>query len=361
MIGEFRTAPDGGGAMSLGEIERGLARLRANDDGTPGARASVLNLIVVTNEEAAEGVTRVINELSGRYPSRALVMISDPEEERTNLEIGISVFCNVRGGGNTNVCAEGVTLHVEGPPARHLESLAGPLLLPDLPVFLWYPNGDIPASPRCDGMAALADRIVLDTGAADDPESSLRAVLELVRHEETPAVGDLQWAGLSPWRSLVTELFSHTERAGSLQEIRRVEVQYAPDARSRALLFSGWLSSCLGWQPESVSRTEGGGREISFSGPSGTVTVLLTPNDSDAALRRVRLLCDGGFSFEVSRHRESTDARSCVLRDGEPIGERTVHLGPSDTGALLGEELRLVGRDEVYEAALRRAVEILNL
>ncbi|CAA9471519.1 MAG: hypothetical protein AVDCRST_MAG25-2084 [uncultured Rubrobacteraceae bacterium] len=362
MIGEFRTVGDGGGgAMSLSEIERGLSRLRANDDGTIGARASVLNLIVVTDEESAEGVTRVINELSGRYPSRALVMISDPEEERANLEIGISVFCNVRGGAGTNVCAEGVTLHVEGPPARHLESLAGPLLLPDLPVFLWYPNGNTPASPKCDGMAALAGRIVLDTGAAPDPESSLRAVADLVGHEETPAVGDLQWAALSPWRSLVRDLFTPPERAGELGRIRRVEVQYAPDARSRALLFAGWLSSCLGWRPEAASRTDEGGRELTFAGPSGTVTVLLTPNDSDAALRTVRLRCDDGLSFEVSRHRESTDARSTVLRGDEPVGERTVHLGPSDTGALLGEELRLVARDEIYEAALHRAVEILNL
>ncbi len=347
--------------MSVAEIERGLARLRANDDGSPGARASVLNLIVVTNEESAEGVARIVNELSGRYPSRVLVMISDPEEERTNLEIGLSVFCNTRGGGGANVCAEGVTLHVEGPPANHLESLAGPLLLPDLPVFLWYPNGDIPASPRCDGMAALAGRIVIDTGAADDPEGSLKTVAALVDHEETPAVGDLQWVALSTWRSLVADLFAPPERGCELEKIRRVEVQYAPDAGSRALLFSGWLSSCLGWRPESASPTEDGGRELAFSGPSGPVAIHLTPNESDAALRRVRLRCDGELTFEVSRGREAKHARSAVLRGDEVIGERTVHLGPSDTGALLGEELRLVGRDEVYEAALRRAVEILGL
>ncbi len=361
MIGESRALPDGGGAMSVAEIERGLARLRANDDGVVGARASVMNLIVVTDEESAEGVTRVINELSGRYPSRALVLISDPEEERTNLEVGFSVFCNARGGGNTNVYAEGVTLHVEGPPARHLESFAGPLLIPDLPVFLWYPNGAIPASPACDGMSALAGRLVLDTGAADDPEGSLRAVAHLVGHEESPAVGDLQWSALSPWRSLVTDLFAPPGRAAELEKIRRVEVQYAPDAGSRALLFSGWLSSCLGWRPESASRMEDGGREFVFSGPSGAVTVHLIPNPSDAALRQAKLLCDGDLTFEVSRHREAINARSRVLRGGEMIGERTVHLGPSDTGAFLGEELRLVGRDEIYEAALRRAVEILDL
>ena len=350
-----------GGAMSVAEIERGLARLRANEDGSLGARARVLNLVVVTDEESAEEVTRIIDELSGRYPSRALVLISDPEEERTNLEVGLSVFRSTRGGGGAKVYAEGVTLHVEGPPASHLESLAGPLLIPDLPVFLWYPNGDIPASPRCDGMAALAGRIVLDTGAAEDPEGSLRAVAELVGQEETPAVGDLQWAALSPWRSLVTDLFAPPERAGELEKIRRVEVQYAPDARSRALLFAGWLSSCLGWRPEAASRAEDGGRELAFSGPSGPVTVRLAPNPSEAALRRARLVCDGGLTFEVSRHREAADARSCVLRGDCLVGERTVHLGPSGVGALLGEELRLVGRDEVYEAALRRAVEILNL
>lgn len=361
MIGELRTSPDGGRAMSLEEIERGLASLRANDDGVPGARASVLNLIVVTNEESADGVTRVINELSGRYPSRALVMISDPEEEQANLEIWLSVFCNVRGEGNTNVCAEGVTLHVEGPPANHLESLAGPLLIPDLPVFLWYPNGDVPASPRCDGMSALAGRIVLDTSAAEDPEGSLRAVVELVAHEDTPAVGDLQWAALSPLRSLVADLFAPPERAGELERVRRVEVQYAPDAQSRALLFAGWLSSCLGWRPESASRMEDGGRELVFSGPSGAVAVRLVPNESEAALRRVRLVCDDGLTFQVSRSsREATAARSAVLRGDDVVGERTVHLGPNDTGALLGEELRLVGRDEVYEAALRRAVEALD-
>ena len=359
MIGEHRTASDGGRAMSLAEIERGLARLRAGDDGVPGARASVLNLIVVTDEESAEGVSQVINELSGRYPSRAIVLISDPEEEYTNLEVGLSVFCNAR-GGDANVCAEGVTLHVEGPPAEHLESFAGPLLIPDLPVFLWYPNGDIPASPRCDGMAALAGRIVLDTGVADDTEGTLRAVAELVGHEETPAVGDLQWAALSPWRSLVTELFAPPERAGELANIRRVEVHYAPDAHSRALLFAGWLSSCLGWRPGSSSRTGAGGHDLVLSGPSGEITVHLAPNDSDAAMRTVRLHCDGDLTFEVSRHREASEARSRVLRGEEVIGERTVHLGSSDTGAFLGEELRLVGPDEVYEASLRCAVELLH-
>lgn len=205
--------------MSVAQIERELARLRMNEDGSLGARASVLNLIVVTSEESAPEVARVVSELSGDYPSRAILMISDPDEGEANLEIGLSAFCGVRhgmpGGAGNQVCAEQITVHAEGTPAEHLESLAGPLLIPDLPVFLWYPDGDVPGSPECDGMAALADRLILDSGAAGDCEASLRVIANLMEHDEVPAVGDLQWAALSPWRSLVADLFAPRNEPGS--------------------------------------------------------------------------------------------------------------------------------------------------
>ena len=355
MIGEPRSSP-GGGVMSAEQIERELARLRMNDDGTLGARASVLNLLVVTDEESAGNVTRIISELSGRYPSRAILMISDPSEEEANLEIGLSAFCSVRGGGGDQVCAEQITIHVEGPPAKHLESLAGPLLIPDLPVFLWYPNGDIPRSPECGGMAALADRLILDSGAADGCETFLRGMANLLE-DCVLAVGDLQWAALSPWRSLVADLFATQGRAEELAKIRRVEILHHPSGECQALLFAGWLSAALGWCPESGGRTEES-RVFHFAGPSDQVTAELTPSANAAALRRVRLYSEE-LTFQVS-YREHAYACSTVMRGDELLGERTVHLGSSDSGVLLGEELKILGRDETYESALKRAVEMLG-
>ena len=349
-----------GGAMSVGEIERELARLRMNEDGTLGARSSVLNLIVVTSEESAASISRLVCELSGRYPSRAILMISDPVEEEANLEVGLSAFCSVRHEmpGGDQVCAEQITLHVEGPPAGHLESLVGPLLVPDLPVFLWYPDGEIPSSPE-GGLAALADRLILDSGAAGDCKTSLRGVASLLREESVPAVGDLQWAALSPWRALVADLFAPPERAGELGKIERVEILHSGRGECRALLFAGWLSATLGWHPESADRTEKG-RELRFAGHSGKVTVELAPGATEAAPSRVRL-SSGECSFQVSRYEQRADARSSMMRGDELVGERTVHLGSSDVGALLGEELRITGRDEAYESAVERAAMMLDL
>lgn len=357
MIGEARQSP-GGGYMSVAEIEHELGKLRANEDGTLALRSSVLNLIVVTDEESAPDVTHAVSNLAGRHPARAIVLISDPDGER-NVDVQISAFCNVRGAGGAQVCAELVTVHAEGPPANHLESLAGPLLLPDLPVFLWYPGAFSPSSPEFATMSDLADRVIVDSAAREDREETLREMAAMIGKGETPAIGDLQWVGLSPWRSLLADAFGSPERSEELGKIENVEILYAPGGECRALLLLGWLASTLGWNPENVSR-DNGHRRVEFSGPSGSISVELSPDSPDARLRRVRL-CSRDYSFQVSRHRERAEVRTTVMRGEELVAERTVHLGSFDLGILVGEELRYRGRDEDYEAALRTAVEVLDL
>jgi len=353
VIGEPRRAP------GVGQIEHDLGKLRANDDGTLALRSSVLNMLVVTDEESANEITTSVSKLAGRYPARAVVFVADPEGE-SNVGVGLSAFCHARGDLlGAQVCAEQITIHAEGPPAAHLESLAGPLLIPDLPVFLWYPGAFSPRSPEFAAMAELADRVILDSAASENHETCLREIAELVEDPATPAIGDLQWVGLSPWRSLLADTFGAPERVGELEKIERAEVLYAPGGENRAMLLVCWLASTLGWKPERASR-DGGGRKVDFSGPSGEVSVELSPDSPDARLRRIRLYSQD-YSFQVSRHRALSDVRTTVMRGDDLLVERTVHIGSFDLGVLVGEELGYRGHDEAYEAALRTAVEVLDL
>jgi len=356
VIGESRRTP-GGGRRSVGQIEHELGKLRTNDDGTLALRSSVLNMIVVTDEGSAPEVTESVSRLAGRHPARAVVFVADPEGE-PNVDVGLSAFCYVRGGG-AQVCAEQITIHAEGPPATHLESLAGPLLLPDLPVFLWYPGEFSPRSPEFAAMAELADRVIVDSAASDDHETCLREIAALTEDLATPAIGDLQWVGLSPWRSLLADTFGAPERVGELEKIERVEVLYAPGGENRALLLVGWLASTLRWKPERATRNDGD-RTVEFSGPSGDISVELSPDSPDARLRRIRLYSEE-YSFQVSRHRAFSDVSTTVMRGEDLLAERTVHIGSFDLGVLVGEEMGYRGHDEAYGAALRIAVEVLDL
>jgi hypothetical protein len=181
----------------------------------------------------------------------------------------------------------------------------------------------------------------------------------LIEKENMPAVGDLQWVGLSPWRSLLADAFAAPERAGELERITSAEVLYAPGGECRALLLVGWLAYSLGWSPKDLTH-DGNHRTVRFDGPAGEVSMELSPDSPDARLRRVRLR-SADHSFQVSRHREHREVKTTVMRGENLVAERTVHLGHFDLGVLVGEELQFRGCDETYEAALRAAVEILDL
>ena len=350
-------APSGGGPMSVESIEHELAGLRMNEDGTLALRSSVLNLVVVTDEPSAADVTQAVSNIAGRFPSRAIVLISDPNDD-ANVDVQLAVFCNVRSGSSAQVCAEQITIHAEGPPAEHLDSLAGPLLLPDLPAFLWYPGAFSSRSSEFGRLVSLADRVILNSAAAGDCGASLRDIHSLLENPATPAIGDVQWVGLSPWRSLIADTFSAPERSGELEKIERVEIMYAPGGECRAMLLIGWLASTLGWNTKSMSRDEGTLR-AEFEGPAGDIRFEMSPDSPDARLRRIRIH-SAGYTFQVSRHRELSDVRTTVMRDGELQAERTVHVGSFDLGVLVGEELQYRGRDHTYEAALKTAVEVLG-
>jgi glucose-6-phosphate dehydrogenase assembly protein OpcA len=234
-------------------------------------------------------------------------------------------------------------------------------LIPDLPVFLLYLHGFDPASPEFTGMARLADRVIVDSAASEQPGECIRSVAGMLREEDAPAFGDLQWVALSPWRSLLANLFEPPERVGMLRQVERVELKHAPDGTCRALLLVGWLADSLGWTLQSATESSDG-REIHFDRPDGGEVVVAVSESSEPEeyLRRIRLYA-GDYSYQVSRHREQTDARTTVMHGDELVGERTVHLGALDLSVLVGEELHYRGRDAAYEGALRKAAEVLEL
>lgn len=363
-VGEERRTPDNdGGTMSVEQIERELAMLRMNEDGTVGLRSSVLNLIVVTSEEDAPEITRAINELADRYPSRVIILISDPDGER-NLDVQLAAFCSLRGGANQHICSEQITVHAEGSPALHLDSVAGPLLMPDLPTFLFYPGEFDADSQEFSRIAALSEHIIVDSNSSDDFEETFREVAKLAGDSDCPPVGDLQWATLAPWRSLTGDFFGSPERSGDLDDITGIEVAHAPDGASRAMLFVGWTSYVFGWKPVSSGGAENGGRRFVFEKPSGgeaEVTFSRLESDEGGSSLSEITIESRTFSFVISRPKDREEVCVRVIRDGETVGESTARLGSFDTSAMLGQELKSRGRDRTYEHSLKRAVEVLNL
>src|SRR3989454_9833959 len=170
------------------------------------ARASVCNLVTVVSNEAELGVVAsVLDRLSVTNPSRTLILLAQHTREADKLEAEVSAQERTESGHR--VSTERVILHAHGEPARHLASLAAPLLIPDLPVILWWPGRPQFDSRLFNDLCELADRLVVDTDEGFD-DADLKRLLEVARRPKSRAsFGGLYWARLMGWRARASKIF----------------------------------------------------------------------------------------------------------------------------------------------------------
>lgn len=398
-------------------IERALARLWADlahgeaaslGPGGQGAvqpaqavtRACALNLVAfVPSERGAAGASNAVATLTARHPSRAILLVQSPAAAgEAELEAEVTAMCRVVGAARSQVCCEAISLYARTPAATNrLAGVAASLLVPDLPVALWW-CGPLPATgstelgPGGRATAALFDRLieVADRALIDSelgtvvpsPAVDVAAptVLQELARRIEPGDGpvawnDLAWARLAPWRELIASLFDPPRLADLLPAISRVVIDL-PSARANpaAWLLLGWLASRLGWTP---ARPDGGADgswrwRLARAGGhvEGTVTPAAAGSDGDPTSaggepRGVRLQAGGNGArqgeFSVRLQGDPAGRLAEITADTADgrVVERSVPLAARATGDLLADLLDQPGRDSVFEAAVRCAAQML--
>jgi glucose-6-phosphate dehydrogenase assembly protein OpcA len=330
-------------------------------------RTCVLNLVVATaGGRAVEDVTATIAQLTARHPNRAIVVGMAPDGGAELLDAWVQAHCQMPGPGRPQVCCEQITIEARGPAVARVPGTVLPLLVPDVPVMLWWPRGEPFDSPIFPRMCDLADRIIVDSASFAAPEAGLVRLAALLA--EHKAVSDLAWARLTPWRELLAQFFDAPAMLAHLDALERVTIEVEaregePADRTQALLLVGWLGARLGWRPAAPAQEIGGVTQLAQARPDGArVAVELRPvepkHDALDRLATCTLEC-GRTRFSVGR----SDVPDAAIARSEVEGmrpiQRVVRLQRMDEAALLAEELRLLGRDHGYDGALRLATEML--
>jgi glucose-6-phosphate dehydrogenase assembly protein OpcA len=281
-------------------IDHALAEARRRLGGM--AMGMVLTLIIVTDEEGQYDAIRAANQAATEHPCRVLCVITRKPKADSRLDAEIRV-------GEAS-SGETIVLRMYGPLGQHADSVAAPLLVPDVPVVTWWPES-APEVPSAHPLGVLAQRRVTDSAAAEVPDLVLASLARGYRPGDT----DFGWTRATPWRSLLAATFDQPH-----PRLDSGEVQAEPD-NPTADLLAAWLSLRLAIP---VTRTVS-------SGPGITGVTFAT---SDGAIT-------------VSRH----DGRTATLSwPGRP--DRMVALHRRETAELLAEELRRLDPDEVYAETL---------
>lgn len=240
----------------LARLERELAEHDRSPEEHPHPRNCVLNLVVVVaDRHRADGCDRTIANLGAGHPLRAiLVHPSGGEAGTLDAEVTVDAHQLVTG---FPVQRSQVLLHARGEAVRHLPSLIGPLLVPDVPTYLWW-SGRGHLDRQAIGEAAFADAVVVDTERVQRPVEALRELSAFAAGADTPAmVADFRWERLRPWRDAIAQFFGPAARRPLLHGLADVAVDAAgsgPPGRAGAALMVGWAIALLGWEPIVVER-----------------------------------------------------------------------------------------------------------
>jgi glucose-6-phosphate dehydrogenase assembly protein OpcA len=299
---------ENGETSDLAAVESMLRAARGGDR-TGSVRAITLNLIVhAPDADCVDAAIEALEHVGPSHPLRAIVATPGDGD----LRASIASSCWV-GASERQVCSERVLVEAG---AKALPSAVTSLLVPDLPVFLWW-QGPLGSDRSLAGeLAALASRVIVDSGECGLDGVSVARLL-------APSVADLAWAGLLPWRDAVASLFDGQREVKALDRIAAVDVR-GPENEAR--LMAGWMRSAL--ESEIDLHREGRSHH----------------------LERVTMR-SGGKEYLVERRGRSRLGTATV----PGLLDYRVVLAPPARPSLLADELSKLTGDRLFERALEAA------
>jgi glucose-6-phosphate dehydrogenase assembly protein OpcA len=367
-------------------VERELNRLwtenteaASSHDETAVLRARVLNLMVyVTDEASLDEVNNILALVSATHPCRVLVMLAETNEPDRDIEMFVSAYCQSSSGEHSrHLCCEHVMLRARGQFAVELPSAATPLLVPDLPVFLWWRDVPRLSDPTFLSLCRASDRVIIDSADFTRPYQDLLSLREFLRraHRNETRLSDLNWARLTSWRMLLASFYDVPEYRAPLERINRVRIEYVAHALApqsvapKALLLAGWLASRLNWRVRSERAGDAltGDAPLLFVEKEGRAITfefhrVERRESMQGWVARVELGAEteSRASFTVSRSEDGRHLETIATLDNETRASRTLTGGDLDEAGLLRMELAILDYDRIYEQAIDAVADMLT-
>ena len=367
--------------IDVGKIEKELAAMwkpaveaEGSNAESGVTRACALNLLVyATATDDRDQIYEMLDAVCEQHPGRTLVLVADRVATEPKLDAYVSTRCRLMSGNRKQICGEQVTIEAAGSAVNTVASAIAPLLVPDVPVFLWWK--DIPhyEDKLFSRMTAMSDRMVIDSSCFDRPHKDLLRLARMIReHPQFMSASDLNWGRLTAWRNLIASFWDVPDYRPYLDKIESIVVEYDPpcfapdEIAPQSLLAVGWLASRLGWSVEGNGRREENGAasfQLRASGREIKVLMHATQREgyADGILVSLKLsTADASAEFSVAfsddRKKLETEARV----DGARTVGRVLSYEQKTEGQRLSRELSLYKRDLVYEEALASAAQLIE-
>jgi glucose-6-phosphate dehydrogenase assembly protein OpcA len=365
--------------IDVGRLEKELAASWQSSAGSEEdsgvTRVCVLNLIIyASHKDDRARMDELLDVVTAHVPSRALVLIADRESTVPRLEAYVSMRCQTESrGGAKQVCGEQVTIEAGGVAVETVASAIEPLVVPDVPVFLWWKDIPHEEDKLFDRLVELSDRVVIDSLVFDQPHEDLKRLAQIIAaRRQYMLASDLNWGRLTSWRNLIASFWDVPAYRPHLDAIDDVLIEYdPPDASSgeiaaQALLVAGWLAAALKWRPTGEFAREGGNARWVMQAGERKLNIMFRAagdrHGCDGLVATLTLKCaatDAEFYVGVNEGWTKLET-SARIGDARTIG-RVVSYEAKSEGERLSRELNILSRDAVYEGAVGAVGQMIEV
>ena len=233
-------------------IEKSLADLwrGQKEDENAVTRAALWNVIAhTTNADDHTIASQTLARASESVPQRAIVIRADLGGT-SEITSWISANCH-RVSGEKQVCSEEISIVAGGARVRHIPPLMNALLIPDMPVAVWW-VGDLPNEEHAyvETMLDPADRLIVDSSHFDRVEDLIW--LKEIAERTFTAPADLNWVKLEDWRLVTASLFDAPSMRERLHDIRSLKITALGGTTSlfgdsvESLYYAAWMMAQTG-------------------------------------------------------------------------------------------------------------------
>jgi glucose-6-phosphate dehydrogenase assembly protein OpcA len=335
------------------------------------SHACLSNLVIFTEAlEDAPLIDETIAQFVVKHPCRVIVIKAQPRHAESKIEADYSPRTFVTDTGKSGMCDQ-ITLNAFGSSVRELAAAVQPLLVPDLPIYVWWRGMFLQQRALVEQMLAYADRFIYDGANWTNLHYTVVQVSDLVeRFKETVGFTNFNWSRLRPWRENTAAFFDTGLFDKQLGDIQRLRVEYMalPGMEEgfefRALLFVAWMAGQLEWQP---ARGVPGAElaRLQFNNKKGATVdaeLVLLPQSASGAqsIQRVTISLPGQELGIERDHKDHLEVLTSRGQNGVSVLRKVPHAD-SSVADLLYRELGRRGRNRVFEKSFKLASELLQM
>lgn len=237
----------------------------------------LFNLVIYTAEERrTQYFQHLFSRIFEKFPCRVIFIQQTPS---TSKELVQKVQPN---GGP----AAGDQFIIKATPAQlsQVAFVLLPFLIPDLPIYLIW--GQNPASDKIilPQLHKFATRLVYDSECDQDLQSFSQTMLSKIGNVSCDFM-DIDWALISGWRDVLSQIFDNQARFEILQTCSSIEIKYnvldTPMIKrkaTQAIYLQGWFAGQLKWHFQSLTHDKNL-IKIRYLDDENEITVNLTPSE----------------------------------------------------------------------------------